>query len=276
MSVALAAGLLTALAFLAGGAALSAVARDRALSRALGGGPEAPRNSPARLDRRLLRPLATLGGLGLGLLLAGPPGGVAGLVAGVVGPLALEGRRRRRRQERLEAQLGEAVATMAAGLRAGLSLSLAMAFAAREGEPPLSEALREVLDREALGMPLDASLEAWGGSAGSADVRLVVSVLQLHHRTGGDLPVVLDQVARTLRQRQAAMGEVRSLTAQARLSGAILGFLPVGFFLFLSAVSREDLAAAYRSPGGLAAILAGLALQGIAFLWIRSLLRVTR
>jgi tight adherence protein B len=85
---------------------------------------------------------------------------------------------------------------------------------------------------------------------------------------------VLDQVARTLRLRRAAARELRSLTAQARLSGAVLGLLPVGFFAFMSVVSKHDVQAAYRSPAGLASILAGLVLDGGAFLWIRKLLQV--
>jgi Flp pilus assembly protein TadB len=84
----------------------------------------------------------------------------------------------------------------------------------------------------------------------------------------------LDQIVVTLRDRRAAATEVRSLTAQARLSGAILGFLPVGFFLFLSATSKKDIAAAYHSPVGVTAIATGFALQAGAYLWIRRLLRV--
>jgi Flp pilus assembly protein TadB len=58
------------------------------------------------------------------------------------------------------------------------------------------------------------------------------------------------------------------------LSGAILGFLPIGFFLFLSVTSRRDIAPAYHSSTGATAIVAGLLMQGAAFLWIRRLLRV--
>jgi Flp pilus assembly protein TadB len=68
---------------------------------------------------------------------------------------------------------------------------------------------------------------------------------------------------------------VRALTAQARLSGGILGALPVAFFLFLLVTSRDDVRAAFHSSAGLAAVLLGLVLEGAAFVWIRRLLRVT-
>jgi len=252
-------------------------ARQRMLVRT-GWGPTPSRPEVVRvpaLRQGSLRVVAALGGLAMGLAIGGPRVALAGAAVGWAVPGALRRRRDQRREEQLESQLAERVAGVAAALRSGLSLSQAIRFAADEGEPPASAQLRAVVDREALGVPLEESLERWASEENGSDVRLVASVLQLHHRVGGDAPAVLEQVARTLRQRRAAGREVRSLTAQARLSGTILGLLPVGFFLFMSMVSRSDMSAAYGSPIGLGAIVVGLVLDGGAYLWIRRLLRVT-
>jgi tight adherence protein B len=214
------------------------------------------------------------GGLFLGLSVGGPPLALAGVVAGAAVPGAVRRRSEVRRRDLVEAQLAEAIAGIAAALRSGLSLSQAIRFVASEGDPPVSTALGRVVEMEGLGVPLDEALARWARGDPSPDVRLSAAVLQLHHRVGGDSPAVLDQVARTLRQRRAAGRELRSLTAQARLSGAVLGLLPIGFFAFMSIVSRSDVAAAYHSPAGLASILIGLALDAGAFLWIRHLLAV--
>jgi tight adherence protein B len=222
---------------------------------------------------RLLRWAPVAGGL-VGWLLATVPGALAGAAAGVAVPRVWERRRARARAALLEDQLAEAVSSLAAGMRAGLSLTRAIAFAADEAEQPLASSLASVADRTDLGTPLDLALQEWAHETGSSDARLLAGVLDLHRRTGGELPAVLDGVAATLRERRAAAREVRALTAQARLSGAILGLLPIGFFLFLSVTSREDIAAAFHSPAGIAAILLGFTMQGGAFLWIRSLLRV--
>jgi tight adherence protein B len=186
---------------------------------------------------------------------------------------------RRRQDSRLAAaldeQLADAARSLAAGMRAGLSVPQAIAFAAREGEPPLATALARIVDSVGLGGGLDDALERWATEVGTDDARLVVGVLALHRRSGGDLPHVLDQVATTLRERSSAAREVRALTAQARLSGAILGVLPIGFFAFLWMTSRGDIEGAFDSPIGVTAVVAGLALEGVAFLWIRFLLEVT-
>jgi tight adherence protein B len=240
------------------------------------------RSAIARRRRRMSRKtthlalggMVLLGLVGLGGMVAGAPGAAAGAVAAVAVPRVRRRRALARRTEQVEAQLGDAVAGIAARLRAGLSLTQAIRSATDEVGEPLASSLRELVDRTSLGVPFDESVERWTAAVPSAETRLVGGVLTLHRRTGGDAPAVLDQVARTLMERRSAAREVRSLTAQARLSGAILGLLPIGFFLFLSATSREDMAAAYRTPAGAMAILAGLSMQLVASLWIRRMLRV--
>jgi tight adherence protein B len=221
-----------------------------------------------------LRALGALGGIVVGVAVAGLPGAVMGGIAAIIIPLVRARRKMARRAEMMEQQLGQAVSVIAAGLRTGLSLLQAISLSADEVGAPLGATLRGLADRVSLGVPFPRSLDGWVAEVGVPEARLTAGVLSLQRRTGGDLPVVLDRLARTLRDRQAAAREVRSLTAQARLSGAILGFLPIGFFLFLSVTSRRDIAAAYHSSTGATAIVAGLLMQGAAFLWIRRLLRV--
>src|SRR5207247_5875701 len=115
----------------------------------------------------------------------------------------------------------------------------------------LGDRLRAASERIELGTPVDEALELFAQEIGGRDARLVQGVLSLHRRTGGDLPRVLDQVGITLRERRASIREIRALTAQARLSGAILGFLPIAFFLFLAVPSRKAIAAPFTTPAGL-------------------------
>jgi tight adherence protein B len=223
------------------------------------------------------RPAMVVGSVGLGVitggLVAGPPGVVVGGAVGAAAPWVLERRRRSRLDARMEEQLLDAVITMAASVRAGRSLVQAITQAAEMG-PPLGLLLGEAVDRVALGTPLDEALGTLSDAIGGADARLVTGVVGLHRRIGGAMASSLDDLARTLRARRDGARELRSLTAQARLSAAILGLLPIGFFLFLSVVARRDVESAYRTSVGASAIAVGLGLQGAAFLWIRRLLRV--
>ena len=236
-----------------------------------------PRGS-GQSNRRAITPpvwlLWSLGGVLAGLALAGPTVAIVGAGAGALAWRFREGRAARARVAERDEQLVDAVASITAAIRAGRSVSQALSFCADETREPLQASLRE-LDRSLeLGVPLDDAMKAWTVEVDTDDARLLAGVLTLHRRSGGDLPSVLDEVAGTLRERRAAVGEVRALTAQARLSGTILGVLPFGFFAFLWLTSRSEIEGAFRSPAGLAAITVGLVLEVLAFLWIRHLLEV--
>lgn len=258
-----------ALAGVAAGAAAASIRRD-SLDRRLGG-PELPR-----------RPLPEVGGAVWLTALAAVTGvvvsglaGAAAAVGSVVVVRWLLARRRAARDERLrEEQLADAAAALAAGLRAGLSLAQAIAYARDESLPPLRHDLARLVSAIELGTPVGDALAHWADATGAEDARLVAAVVDLHRRSGGDLPSVLDGVVATLRERRAASREVRALTAQARLSGAILGTLPVGFFVFLMLTARGEMLAAISTPLGRTAVAVGLMLELVAFAWIRKLLAV--
>jgi tight adherence protein B len=166
------------------------------------------------------------------------------------------------------------VSALSAGLRAGLSLPQAFAYARDEAEEPLRGELTSLVDGIDTGTPISEALAEWADAHDSEDARLIAGVLDLHRRSGGDLPIVLDGLAGTLRERRAAHREVRALTAQARLSGVILGMLPIGFFAFLLLTSRREMVEAIATPLGGTALGIGLGLEVLAFLWIRHLLEV--
>ena len=209
-----------------------------------------------------------------GGLVAGVPGGVAGIGIVVTVPFVARRRRAARRAAAVQDQLAQAVSTIASCLRSGRSVSQAIELSAEELDPPLGPSLRRMADRVELGDPFPETVEAWALDVGGPDVRLAAGVFQLHRRTGGALASTLEELGSTLRKRRSAARELRSLTAQARLSATILGLLPIGFFLFLSAVARQDMQDAYQTSLGATAIAVGLALQALAYLWIRRLLRV--
>jgi tight adherence protein B len=239
----------------------------------------------ATLDPRLgLRPrrksvvvprwLAWCGAGALALPVGGPPLALAVVAGGALTVRLLEVRRQRAERRRREDQLADAVAAIAAGIRAGLSLPLALANARDEAQPPLEGSLARLVGRVQVGTPIGEAMEAWAEEIGSDDARLIVGVLELHRRSGGDLPSVLDGLVGTLRERRAAHREVRALTAQARLSGVILGTLPVGFFVFLVLTSGREMLPAIATPLGRSALVIGVVLEAAAFLWIRRILEV--
>jgi tight adherence protein B len=227
-----------------------------------------------RPSRRVIVGAAAVGGGCVGALVGGPVVGIAVGVASAIAPVAMDRKRNAGRRTAIDGQLLDAVTAIASSLRSGRSLGQALTTAADEADDPLSTVLADTAHAASLGVPMDEALDRFADAVGGSDVRLVSGVLKVHRRTGGALAASLDDVARTLADRREAARELRSLTAQARLSAVILGLLPLGFFLFLSVVAPRDVESAYRTTAGASAIGIGVALQGAAFVWIRRLLRV--
>jgi tight adherence protein B len=219
--------------------------------------------------------LLALGGLSMlgGYLLVGPVGVAAGAATPFVVDRVTLARRRDRLASAVETQLQEAVMAIAAGLRAGLSIRLAVAEARRDAEPPLAQALEEILGRLDLGEPIELALERLRDQLDARDAALVIGVLRIQRRTGGDLPSLLDRVADVIGRRAGEHRHLRALTAQAKVSGAVLAALPVAFIALLSGASGDGLGSFYRSPLGVTLLLSGVILDALGFAWMRRLVR---
>lgn len=200
----------------------------------------------------------------------------AGLAsAGLVAVRTVRSHRRARLREAERArQLADAVGSLAAAMRSGRSVLQAIGTTAQEVDEPLSGSLREIEDELASGRPFEDAVRTWARRLGTDEAALVAGTLLIHRQIGGDLPSVLDRVAETLSDRAAIAAEVRSMTAQARLSGAVVGALPVVFLGVLWLVSRDDVLLGLASPVGKGAVVIGLVLEVGAYLWIRRLLEV--
>ena len=213
-------------------------------------------------------------GAAFGVLVAGWVGGAIGAVAAFIVPPALRRRGIHRRAASMETQLADLTGAMALAVRSGLSAARALHAAADDAEAPLAEALRALVEAERVGEPFERALDRFAREVGSDDARLFALVVDLHAKTGGDLARALDEVSQTIRHRVGVRRDLRALSAQGRISGTVLGVLPVGFFLVLALTSRRELTAVVGTPAGAAMVIAGLVLEGLAFLWIRRLLRV--
>lgn len=162
---------------------------------------------------------------------------LAGLVLGLLGllvPLLVLQGRQASRLRRFDAQLPDALMLLAASLRAGHSFSQAMQTVAAELPPPLAAEFAWASGEAALGVPLDLALGRMTERVPSPDLDLVVTAILIQLPLGGNLAEVLDAIADTIRERVRLAGEVRTLTAEGKLSAVILIVLAPALALLLS------------------------------------------
>jgi Flp pilus assembly protein TadB len=103
-------------------------------------------------------------------------------------------------------------------------------------------------------------------------VRVVAGAFGVAHSVGGPSAGALEGLAGALRDRRAVLQEARAQAAQARMSAVVVGAAPMAS-LGLSVSFDHRLVAALTHGPGRACLLTGLALQVLAALWMRRILR---
>jgi tight adherence protein B len=149
------------------------------------------------------------------------------------------GRRKAGRLKAFNDQLADTIALMGNSLRAGMSLLQSMELITREAEPPVSEEFHRVVREVGLGVAPQQALLHLVQRVDSEDLDLVVTAILVQFEIGGNLSRILDSIGSTIRERIKLHGEIRTLSAQGRMSGYILSGMPVaiGGMLMLIAPS---------------------------------------
>ena len=108
----------------------------------------------------------------------------------------------------------------------------------------------------------------------SRDFDWSVLAIRIQREVGGNLAELLQTVADTMTQRSRLKGEIKSLTAEGRISGVVMGILPVALALFMLTVSPDYIKTLFSSFRGWA-MVAGSAVMAVAgFGWIQKIIKI--
>jgi tight adherence protein B len=198
----------------------------------------------------------------------------AGLVVGLALPWILLILRQGRRESAFLAQLPDTLQMLAGSMQAGYSLPQAIDTVAREGQPPVSAEFNRALVESNLGMPVEDALEGIANRMASQDFSWVVMAVRIQRDVGGNLAELLVMVADTLRERERLRRQVRVLSAEGRLSGWILGGLPVVFFLYLAVANPAYLGPMWSTSLGIGMMVLAVVLLGVGAFWLTRVIKV--
>jgi tight adherence protein B len=204
-----------------------------------------------------------------------------GMLIGFMLPRFWLNRRKNGRLNAFNKQLPDTITLIANALRAGSSFLQAIELVVRESRPPISVEFSRVIREVNLGLPFEQALENMVRRVRSDDLELMATAISIQHQVGGNLAEILDSIAYTIRERIRIKGEIRTLTAQQRLSGYVVGFLPIGLagFLFIAAPGFMDPMFANPPaiaglPAGVVILLFGGFMMFIGFMLIRKIVDI--
>ena len=206
---------------------------------------------------------------------------LVGMLIGFMLPRFWLNRRKNGRLNAFNKQLPDTITLIANALRAGSSFLQAIELVVRESRPPISVEFSRVIREVNLGLPFEQALENMVRRVRSDDLELMATAISIQHQVGGNLAEILDSIAYTIRERIRIKGEIRTLTAQQRLSGYVVGFLPIGLagFLFIAAPGFMDPMFANPPaiaglPAGVVILLFGGFMMFIGFMLIRKIVDI--
>ena len=179
-----------------------------------------------------------------------------------------------RRESAFTNQLGDCLTMVANAMRAGFSFLQAMDLISKEMEPPISDEFRHVMRDINLGASLERALEDMDRRVNSPDYSLVVTAVLIQQQVGGDLAHILDTISETIQDRIRMRREVKTLTAQGRMSGWVLVALPLFTGLLINFISPGYMEPLLKEKAGQIAICLAIVMDIIGYLVIQKIVNI--
>lgn len=195
-------------------------------------------------------------------------------IIGFAIPPIMVSRSRKQRQQLFNKQLGESLTIMSNCMRSGYSFQQALSSIAKEMPAPISTEFGRVVREMNYGTPMEEALNNLVARADNKDLELLISAVITSTQVGANLSEILDTISETISDRIRLREEVRVASAQGRLSGIIIGLLPVGIILLLMVLNPTYLTDFINHPIGRIMLIAGAVLEVIGFLVINRIVDI--
>jgi tight adherence protein B len=182
--------------------------------------------------------------------------------------------RKLRRLKAFAAQLPYALDLIKSSLEAGHTLLRGLQVVVSEFADPIAVEFRSAIEQSRLGLPLPRALEEMHKRVPQDDLRLLVVAVRVQDEVGSSLALIIGRLSEIVRTRQRLLQQVKALTAQSKMSGIVVGFLPIIMLFAFSVIQPSYTHTLFYDPSGIKILKVAGVLDIMAFLSIRKLLKV--
>jgi len=196
-----------------------------------------------------------------------------GVLVGIT-PLLWVRHKKYQRTLKFEEQFPDALDMLTSALRAGLALAGAIQVVAEEAPDPVGKEFRVLFEENRLGLDMKHAVKMMAERVDSTEARLFATALILQRETGGNLAEILDGTAAVIRDRFRILRDVRTMTAQARMSGIILMLLPLAMAGIVMLLAPDYLRGMAADPIGKYFIPAAIVMQIVGGLVMRRIVDI--
>jgi tight adherence protein B len=173
---------------------------------------------------------------------------LCGVVLGIGGPVVVLQVKRSRRLAKFAAQLPDAIDLMVRGIQVGHPIAAAMSLVAKQMSDPIGTEFGIATDQIAYGRSLNDAFSELAQRVPQDDVRYLVAVVQIQHQSGGSLGEVLQNLGTVIRARFHMFAKIKSVSAEGRMSGIVLGIMPIAIGLIITALRPDYFSGVSNHP----------------------------
>ncbi len=199
---------------------------------------------------------------------------IIGLLIGYKLPDLFVSSIKKKRMRKLNSQLPDSLSIISNGLRAGFSFTQAMSVAANELDSPIRDEFMRVIRDNSIGKTMDEALMDFSDRTDDEDVDMFITALIIQRKVGGNLAEILDTIANTIRDRMRIRGEVKTLTAQGRISAIIISALPFFVAIMIFFMNREYILELFKNQIGIVMVIAAVVMQAIGIFIIMKMANI--
>lgn len=200
--------------------------------------------------------------------------GIGFSIIGFIIPPSLVRRARKKRQNEFNKQLGESLVVMSNCIKSGFTFQQAMESIANDMMPPISTEFSHAIREMRFGVSKNDALHHMVDRVQNNDLGLLVSAVMTSDQAGGNLSEILDTISETIKDRIRIKQEIRILTAQGRISGIVIGLLPVIIILMLMILNPEYFMSFFESSIGKIMLGVSVCMELIGFIIINKIVDI--
>ncbi|SEA83936.1 tight adherence protein B [Thalassobacillus cyri] len=196
---------------------------------------------------------------------------IVGAMMGYIIPGLWLNRKQVKRIKEFNAGLPGMLTSIIGSLRAGFSFPQSLQMVGEESYSPVKEEVQHVLKAMQYGTSIEDALVEWKKRMPSDDLSLLVEAILIQRQVGGNLAYLLDKIVETIRERTKIENQIKTLTAQGRLSGIIISLLPVVLGIIIYMMNPEYMSTLFTNPIGQGMLVAAVFGGIIGFFLIRKI-----
>lgn len=198
---------------------------------------------------------------------------VAGVIASL-GPYFYVKHLARKRLRRFLEQMPDGLDAVGQGLQAGMGLTQALTMVAKDMPDPFGTEFSIFMEELNLGLPLTDALKNLQERIPLPEVRLFNNAIVVQREAGGSLAELLNKLGDVIRDRFRIERQVKTLTAQNRLSAWVVSSMPVFLALFMYFMDPEMMGTAFGNPVGRLMLIAAVVFEVLGIFTFMKLLKI--